>query len=1068
MAEISKTNKKGLNLPEHYDPSFDKLKENMTIIDELLQKSVPNDVTSDTEEEMDLNSLVTTGKYYTYPAANGVPYIGYNGILDVFRAFNAVRQEFRTVNGSQHSYVRIGYIDNTGTCTWGEWTKVWNGLNDGVGSGLDADLVDNIHGTSFYRKDLETTSFNSATSEGKYRITTSVNAPCTGTTNWICLVYYNNSSNYLYQIAMEYDYKYNTSISGGTSTSYTHNVPLIYVRKRYNNTWYSWQVLWNSGNSGHGSGLNADMLDGVHSDGFYRVFFELPSFETATAEGEYKISSGDVNSPNPYEDKWICLVYRDSSSIIQTAIGKSFGLAYSRFKPINNSQPWSDWQAINSPLKTISGDSSMEILDCAKDTPIVDYKIYGNSVQKVNLLPYPYVSTTKTEYGITFTDNGDGTVTANGNGEAFSTFTLCESMTLGAGTYTVSGCPSGGSASTYYMSISYSGYSGVVLDNYTFTLSADTAVTIGIGILSGTTADNLVFKPQISIGNAVTEYTKGKSPSPDFPSEVQSVGDLVTDNESEYYHKYDIPITVAGKNLIPYPYIYKTTTKNGITFTDNGDGSITANGTATAAINISLQKFTLKQKGKYVLSGCPSGGSTTQSYYLTVALLKNGAVVSRAYDIGKAAPINAVTVDADTIAISIGVVAGTSLNNLTFKPQLEKGSSATEYEPYKGRITEHIYLDEPLRKVGDYADYIDFKNQKVIRNVVERKVTAFEKYNDNIWQSNIGVRITKTGYEMCNILPYASSSTTLGICNKDTVGTWISMGGVTNLEMSLDEFNTWLETNDMYYYGILEIPIEEKILVPTLLTGDSDETNMSIDTSISPSLVSVNYLTPPFSDFGDLFDRCPHIVEHGGTLDSPLVLHDKYSYYKNGESFVYIDKGYYKVYSNSEVFSAPALIHIAYISSNIYPTITILGSGKIDTYLMRDYDESINRYTTNIQASNASYASYLRSSSLTISPEEIVTHDVKNHFIQTDNSASVYLYTDTDNLIGEGANVDYGITQVYHTNSKYSRIAVSMSSGKVYRQTSGTVAWSEITPKIDVLTSDPQSASNGQIWVVTS
>ena len=28
-----------------------------------------------------------------------------------------------------------------------------------------------------------------------------------------------------------------------------------------------------------------------------------------------------------------------------------------------------------------------------------------------------------------------------------------------------------------------------------------------------------------------------------------------------------------------------------------------------------------------------------------------------------------------------------------------------------------IYLDEPLRKIGDYADYIDFKNQKVIRKV---------------------------------------------------------------------------------------------------------------------------------------------------------------------------------------------------------------------------------------------------------------------------------------------------------------------------------------------------------------
>ena len=35
-----------------------------------------------------------------------------------------------------------------------------------------------------------------------------------------------------------------------------------------------------------------------------------------------------------------------------------------------------------------------------------------------------------------------------------------------------------------------------------------------------------------------------------------------------------------------------------------------------------------------------------------------------------------------------------------------------------GNTTTNIYLDEPLRKVGDYSDYIDFKNQKVFRNVI--------------------------------------------------------------------------------------------------------------------------------------------------------------------------------------------------------------------------------------------------------------------------------------------------------------------------------------------------------------
>ena len=48
---------------------------------------------------------------------------------------------------------------------------------------------------------------------------------------------------------------------------------------------------------------------------------------------------------------------------------------------------------------------------------------------------------------------------------------------------------------------------------------------------------------------------------------------------------------------------------------------------------------------------------------------------------------------------------------------LELGTTATEYEPYRVPVTANIYLDEPLRKIGDYADYIDFKGQRVVRKV---------------------------------------------------------------------------------------------------------------------------------------------------------------------------------------------------------------------------------------------------------------------------------------------------------------------------------------------------------------
>lgn len=67
--------------------------------------------------------------------------------------------------------------------------------------------------------------------------------------------------------------------------------------------------------------------------------------------------------------------------------------------------------------------------------------------------------------------------------------------------------------------------------------------------------------------------------------------------------------------------------------------------------------------------------------------------------------------------------------------QIEYGDTPTAYEPYGYKIpvligseensnTYNIYLNEPLRKIGDYADYIDYKNKKVVRNVKALRLTS--------------------------------------------------------------------------------------------------------------------------------------------------------------------------------------------------------------------------------------------------------------------------------------------------------------------------------------------------------
>lgn len=68
-----------------------------------------------------------------------------------------------------------------------------------------------------------------------------------------------------------------------------------------------------------------------------------------------------------------------------------------------------------------------------------------------------------------------------------------------------------------------------------------------------------------------------------------------------------------------------------------------------------------------------------------------------------------------TIEVVVSTKDALNIEGVTM--QLEEGSQATEYEPYIEPKIYNIYLNEPLRKIGDFVDYIDFRTQEVVRNV---------------------------------------------------------------------------------------------------------------------------------------------------------------------------------------------------------------------------------------------------------------------------------------------------------------------------------------------------------------
>ncbi len=128
-----------------------------------------------------------------------------------------------------------------------------------------------------------------------------------------------------------------------------------------------------------------------------------------------------------------------------------------------------------------------------------------------NYLPYPYTQTTREHNGITYTDNGDGSITANGTATAESLFTFYQggsALPLEIGRkYRVTGCPKNGSASTYRIQWSNNSWTSQWVDygdGKIITLtdpSVDYLQYIRIDIQSGTVCDNLVFKPMLMIAD---------------------------------------------------------------------------------------------------------------------------------------------------------------------------------------------------------------------------------------------------------------------------------------------------------------------------------------------------------------------------------------------------------------------------------------------------------------------------------------------------------------------------------------------------------------------------------------
>ena len=140
-------------------------------------------------------------------------------------------------------------------------------------------------------------------------------------------------------------------------------------------------------------------------------------------------------------------------------------------------------------------------------------------------------------------------------------------------------------------------------------------------------------------------------------------------------------VTMGWNQLINHANIVSSVTINDILFTSDGQGKITANGTASANATLfftptggsSGSDIPYIQGHKYLLRGCPSGGSTTK-YYMSWS--QSGDDTGS----GRIAMASSTGVGYGYIRI----ISGTTVNNLAFYPQIidittDFGSAIADY-----------------------------------------------------------------------------------------------------------------------------------------------------------------------------------------------------------------------------------------------------------------------------------------------------------------------------------------------------------------------------------------------------
>lgn len=376
----------------------------------------------------------------------------------------------------------------------------------------------------------------------------------------------------------------------------------------------------------------------------------------------------------------------------------------------------------------------------------------------------------------------------------------------------------------------------------------DTFLRIFFFGLNGSAIQAGTIKPMLyQDGDGTWEpFTGGiASPNPEYPQEPKFVGDY-----NEGTKKYDIDIVSQTRNLFDASKL-PTTSQEGVTVTNNDDGSFTISG----EFNTTNNRFNVGYE---------------YSHEETLKLLKVGKITLICEDVfprfcmtlkkdgGYYANVNSHDRLTDTITqemlndptcklVIFIDSSGQPATLTTVKPMLYQQGNG-EWESFKLKSTT-VELNQPLRALPNGAkDTIE--NGSVIRHICEKTInnTTTIRYLDNLDLEktivfNIVVDKPLSNIMLCNNF-LTNTKGYLILSNTDVEmiqiytdrNIYIRINKSRLNENNLAGFKTWLQSNPVTVWYELATPTTEQITLPTLPSW-YPYTNAWVGTELQPSFV---------------------------------------------------------------------------------------------------------------------------------------------------------------------------------------------------------------------------------------